>query len=123
MMPPYQVRAVHDRFGRVVGFLDGHFVLDGYRRVVAEVRFGTVLRFDGRICGEYDGLHFFDRERALVATTITTIADAPVRQSRDAIFHLADFDSSSAGESLAVLTDAPSRSEWSRLDWHRYVEV
>ena len=123
-MAPYQVRTVHDRFGRVVGFLDGQFVLGSDRRVVAEVRFGTVLRYDGRICGEYDGVYFVDRRRAVVATTVTTATDALPTVTRERFVETEVFRPAVADVSLALLDDdAPGRVEWSPLDWHRYVEV
>ena len=122
-MPPYQVRTVHDRFGRVVGFLDGQFVLGSDRRVMAEVRFGTVLRYDGRICGEFDGVHFVDRRRAVVATTATTATDALPTVARERFVEAEAFGTTVVGGSLALLEDAPGRVEWSSLDWHRYVEV
>jgi hypothetical protein len=107
----YVLYAIFDAKGNHVGYVDGPFVLDRKRRVVAEVRAGVVVCIDGRVPGTFDAGSFLDAVSRVVAVVRRHL---PVPRFPFGIDHRVR---------RRPLVTVPRRRAWSRLTWRRYMRV
>ena len=107
----YMLYAIYDAKGDHVGYVDGPFVLDRKRRVVAEVRAGVVVCTDGRVPGTFASGSFLDALSRVVAVVRRRL---PVPRFPFGITHRVR-----RKPSVSVLR----RRTWSKLSWRRYMQA
>jgi hypothetical protein len=105
----YSLQPVYDARGVHVGFVDGPFVLDRRRRVVAELRAGVVVCLNGHVSGTYEADYFLDEELKVVAVARRALPDR--RRLTGA----------RAAAAMFRGRIRPSVRGWSRLSWRRYI--
>ena len=105
----YPLQAIYDANGAHVGFLDGPFVLERGRRVVAGLRGGVVVCFDGHVPGTYAAECFLDSTSRVVALTRRRLPTPRV----------------ALGVAMRTAHRAPitlpRNRAWSRLTWRQYM--
>ena len=106
----YPLHAIYDAKGAHVGFVDGPFVLDRHRHVVAELRAGVVVRIDGRVPGTFEADCFLDALSRVVAVVRRTL---PVPR-----FPLGMARRVERKRSVSL----PRRRGWSQVSWRRYLQ-
>lgn len=107
---PYVLHAIYDANGNHVGFVDGPFVLDRHRKVVAELRAGVVVRIDGHVPGTFAVDCFLDARARVVAVVRQRL---PVPRFP---FGVARLRRRTGPVSL------PRSRRWSGVTWRQYMQ-
>lgn len=105
----YALQPIYDAHGVRVGFIDGPFILDRRRRVVAELRAGVVVCVTGHVSGTYEADCFLDRTAKVVATARRTRA---VRRVPAGV---------RAAAAVFRGRMRPTARGWSKLTWRQYI--
>ena len=105
----YLLQAIYDARGHHVGFVDGPFVMDRDRNVLAELRAGVVVCIDGRVPGTFASDCFLDALSRVVAVVRRSL---PVPRFPFGV---------ARRPRRTRLIELPRRKRWSRVTWRHYL--